>query len=150
MNEASTGETHALPWIVVSEADRQRLSALALAAMSRVPDVATRLLAEMERAEVLAEDKLPVSVVRMGSTIEFVDDRGMLRRVTLVYPSEADISQGKVSVLTPVGAALVGLSVGQSITWSGVDGRLHRLTVLEVQPASDNAQPEVGHRENKG
>ncbi|WP_407649143.1 GreA/GreB family elongation factor [Devosia algicola] len=50
----------------------------------------------------------------------------------MVYPVQADISRGRVSVLTPVGAALIGLRTGQSITWETRDGRNNVLTVLSV------------------
>jgi regulator of nucleoside diphosphate kinase len=73
----------------------------------------------------------------MGSTVEFRSDTGQQRRVTLVYPGEADFAQGRISILTPIGAALIGLSPGQSIAWTSRDGRQHRLTVLSV------AQPHV-------
>jgi regulator of nucleoside diphosphate kinase len=69
----------------------------------------------------------------MGSTVRYVTDTGDDRTVTLVYPAEADISSGKVSILTPIGAALIGLSPGQSIDWQARDGRFHRLTIESVQ-----------------
>ena len=46
----------------------------------------------------------------MGSTVIFRSEDGETRRVTLVFPGQADISKGKISILTPVGAALIGLS----------------------------------------
>ena len=52
--------------------------------------------------------------------------------MTLVYPAQADISQGKISVLTPVGTALIGLRAGHSITWDTRTGETRRLTVLKV------------------
>jgi regulator of nucleoside diphosphate kinase len=69
----------------------------------------------------------------MGSTVEFRPDGGQPRRVTLVFPGDADISEGKISILTPVGTALIGLAPGQSIAWTARDGRRHRLTVLKVE-----------------
>ncbi|EYD76666.1 Regulator of nucleoside diphosphate kinase [Rubellimicrobium mesophilum DSM 19309] len=95
-------------------------------------EAANELLTELVRAEVLPEDQVPSGLVRMGSTLSFRTEAGQVRRVTLVFPQDADIAQGKVSVLTPIGAALVGLSVGQSIPWTGRDGRVHRLTVESV------------------
>ena len=75
----------------------------------------------------------------MGSEVEFRDETtGTVRKVTLVYPGEADIALGKISVLTPIGTALIGLGVGQSIMWETRTGDLKRLTVLqthETQPA---------------
>jgi regulator of nucleoside diphosphate kinase len=87
------------------------------------PGSACRILAdeladEIGRARVLAKGKHPEHIVCMNSEVEFRDDTtGRVQRVTLVYPEEADISQRKVSVLTPVGTALIGLRNGHSITW---------------------------------
>ena len=72
----------------------------------------------------------------MGSTVTFKPDTGEAKTVTLVFPGDADISEGKVSILTPIGTALIGLSPGQSILWTTRDGRRHELSVLAVsQPA---------------
>ena len=121
-----------LPAIIVSTVDLERLSGLALAAMDRVPEVANALIAEMDRATVLDVSAVPASVVRMGSTVRFRSGDGKERRVELVFPVDADIAAGRISVLTPVGAALIGLSEGQSISFTTRDGREQRLTVLEV------------------
>lgn len=69
----------------------------------------------------------------MGSENTFEEDSGRVQRVTLVYPRDADISEGKISVLTPIGAALIGLKVGQTITWETRTGEIKRLTVREVR-----------------
>jgi regulator of nucleoside diphosphate kinase len=70
----------------------------------------------------------------MGCEVEFRDDTtGKVQTVTLVYPEDADISQGKISVLTPIGAALIGVRVGHSITWETRTGEMRRLTVLQVR-----------------
>jgi regulator of nucleoside diphosphate kinase len=61
----------------------------------------------------------------------------------LVYPPATNISEGRVSVLTPIGAALIGLAKGQSLTWKANDDRLHKLTVLHVAPP--DAEPAVKH-----
>lgn len=120
------------PPIVVSNVDFRRLSAIAMGALDRFPDVAEELQAEMDRAEVVAENAVPANVVRMGSTVEFRSESGQARRVTLVFPGEQDISENRISVLTPVGAALIGLSVGQSIPWTTHDGREQQLTIVDV------------------
>jgi regulator of nucleoside diphosphate kinase len=73
----------------------------------------------------------------MGSRVTFRDDvTSQIRAVTLVYPGEADVSLGKISVLTPVGAALIGLSVSQSIEWETQSGGRRSLTVLAVDAAA--------------
>ncbi len=121
-----------MPAIIVSDIDQERLSGLALAAMDRAPDVASVLMAEMDRATVLDAASVPANVVRMGSTVRYRSDDGKERRVTLVFPVDADIAAGRISVLTPIGAALIGVSEGQSIDWITRDGREQRLTVLDV------------------
>lgn len=131
------------PRILISETDLDRLSALAGAIADRSPEIAEELLSELERADVVKERDLPSGVVRMGSTVEYQADDGSQRRVTLVYPGEADISLGKVSILTPIGTALLGLSGGQSIEWIARDERRHRLTVVSVDNASLPAAQEA-------
>ena len=72
-------------------------------------------------------------VVRMGSRVGYRDERtGEARQVVLIYPHEADISQRRISVLTPVGAALIGLSVGQAIDFQTPGQQTRTLTVLSV------------------
>jgi len=81
--------------------------------------VAHFLAHEIERATVVADNCDLPGVVRMGSQVRYCDDKtGETRDVVLVYPHEADITLKRVSVLTPVGAALIGLSVGQAIEFS--------------------------------
>ncbi|AZO80892.1 MULTISPECIES: nucleoside diphosphate kinase regulator [unclassified Bosea (in: a-proteobacteria)] len=128
-----TQKTHRKPKIIVGEIDHERLTGLATTALERVPEVAEELLAEMDRAKVVAPGKLPADVVRMGSFVTFDSDSAQHRRVQLVYPGEADIEQGRVSVLTPIGAALIGLAAGQSIAWTARDGKKHVLTVTAVE-----------------
>lgn len=122
-----------MPAIVVSASDQERLVALAMAISDRNPGLAENLLGEMDRATVVTADSLPDSVVRMGSTVLYRTDDGREQRVTLVYAGEADIAEGRISILTPVGTALIGLAEGQSIVWRTTDGRERELTVVEVR-----------------
>lgn len=124
--------TRSVPNIIVSDADHGRLTDLATAALARLPEVAEELLSEMERAEIVADDRLPADVVRMGATVTFRTDDGPARTLTLVYPADESLDAHRLSVMTPVGAALIGLSEGQSISWTARDGREHRLTVTKV------------------
>src|SRR3546814_6383653 len=81
--------------------------------------------------------QIPPDVVRLGSKVTYKRDGAEPQEVSLVLPAAADISAGKVSVLTPIGTALIGLSTGQTLTWAARDGQLHRLQVLAVeQPAA--------------
>ncbi len=120
------------PPITLTLSDYERLSLLAQAAAARMPELASVLTDELERAHVLADGR-PERTVCMGSTVEFRDEAsGKVQTVTLVYPGDADISHGRISVLTPVGTALIGLSIGDSITFETRTGELRRLTVLQV------------------
>lgn len=93
------------PSIVIGETDHPRLNKLGLAAADRLPEISDNLLLELKRARVVSDTSVPGNVVRMGSTVEYETDTGDARAVTLVFPKDADISDGKVSVLTPIGTA---------------------------------------------
>lgn len=118
------------PKIVVAESEHRQLLAMAGGGSSAAAET---LLDEMERARVVPDARLPADTVRMGSRVQYRTNDDELNDVTLVYPSDADISAGRISVLTPVGAALIGLRIGQSITWLTRDGKKHVLTVLGVE-----------------
>ena len=92
------------------------------------------LLDEIDRAAICDRADIPPDVVTMGSSVTFLDEKsGAERTVRLVYPADADIAAGRVSILTPVGAGLIGLSVGQSINWPDRGGIEHRLTIVAVE-----------------
>lgn len=127
------------PSIVINKSDHLRLVQLANGLLDRNPEVAEELLTELERARVVEKGAVLQDTVQMGSTLEYRTGEGQSRRVTLVYPAEADIAQGKVSILTPIGTALLGLRSGQSIDWTANDGRTHRLTIVSVGDAGTDA-----------
>lgn len=127
--------TQSLPRIVVGEAEENRLTTLATAAAltGKAEAVARKLLAEMERADIVRDSEVPPDTVRMRSTVVFETDGRARRRVQIVYPGEADIDNGKISILTPIGTALIGLSPGQTISLQSHDGRMHELRVISVE-----------------
>lgn len=136
---AHTMKKNRKPTITVTRTDSERLGRLAESYVVRNRAVAEELLIELERAKVVADSRVAADVVRMGSTLRFTSDLGEDRSVTLVFPGEADIAEGRISILTPIGVALVGLAAGQSIDWTARDGRTHRLRVESVEaPASRN------------
>lgn len=123
----------ARPPIAVIREDHDRLADLAAAASDRLPDIADHLSAELVRATIVEGDAVPRGLVTMGARVSFRDEEnGEVRQVTLVYPKDQDLAQGRLSVLTPVGTALLGLSAGQSIPWRTRDGRWKTLTVVEA------------------
>lgn len=125
--------TQSRPRILLRQSDADRLSDLALRIEAANPTLAGLILGEIERAQVRHDAKVPPGVVGVGSTVEFVDEaHGESRTVELVWPGEADIEAGRISVMTPVGAGLIGLAEGQSILWPDRDGKKRALRVVRV------------------
>lgn len=123
------------PPVILSTTDHDRLAALAEAVRDRTPALSETLLAEIQRSQIVGEDSLRDDVVRMGSTVEFRDEAtGKVQRLRLVYPGEADIGEGRVSILTPIGTALIGLAKGQTMPWLTRSGEARELTILDVWP----------------
>ncbi len=134
-NATTVRVTTRRPPILLSDSDHDILLGLAASAARRAPDAARLLLEEADRADLVPAGRLPRDVVALGSHVTFTDAAtGTTRRVQLVMPAEADIGQGRISILSLVGAGLIGLRAGQSIDWPVQDGRLRRLTVVEVAP----------------
>jgi regulator of nucleoside diphosphate kinase len=110
--------------LIVTRTDLELLGAL------RPP---AELQRELDRAVVVPSEAVPADVVTMNSTVSFSEDASDVRRVaTLVFPSDADASAGRISVLSPTGTALLGLSVGQAIRWDFPDGSRRTLRVDEL------------------
>ena len=95
-------------------------------------DFLESLEAELELAEVLDPERVPKNVVTMNSTVKLRDlDTNDLETYTLVFPKEADIANDKLSVLAPVGTAILGQRVGDVLRWRVPDG-WRRLKVVRV------------------
>ena len=122
------------PAIHVLAEESDLVAGLALTTEQRQPVVAAMLLEEIERAELHEPGTLPTDVVTLGSAISFIDERsGIERDVQLVLPAHANITEGRISILTPVGAALYGLRAGDSINWPDIDGNERRIQITKVQ-----------------
>jgi len=118
------------PSIIVASEDRSRL--LELVAHVDGSVVAEQLEAELDRARVVPRAEKPEDVVAMNSELECEDVvTGQRRRLHLVYPKDADSNASRVSILAPLGCALLGLRVGQEIDWR-MPGGLRRIRVLAV------------------
>ncbi len=120
------------PSIAVSRTDLERIEAL----LDRQPvaqaESFAKLRAELDRANVVEASEMPAHTVSMNSTVTFEDeDNGEKLTRTLVFPAAAG-APGTVSILAPVGSALLGLAPGQEIDWPMPDGRKRSLRVLEV------------------
>lgn len=125
---------HARPPIHLLATESDMVASLALRAEHRQPVVAAMLLEEIERAELHGPDTLPDGAVTLGSEVDFIDENtNQVRTVQLVIPGDANIAYGRISILTPMGAALYGLLAGQSIDWPDLEGHERRIKILRVR-----------------
>lgn len=129
------------PQICLTQPDMDRLLQLIDAYPGKRFD---QLESELLRAKVVPREQIPQDVVTMNSRVLFENETtGERREVTLVYPNMADIDAGKISVLVPVGTALLGLRVGQSIDWELPSGAKQRYRIVSV-PYQPEAAGESG------
>lgn len=113
---------------IIGSADYARLQELVLS---------DELAEELDRAIVVHTEQVPTDVVTMHARCTYFDERiGALREIELVYPDEANPAIGKISVLTPVGTALIGLREGQEIAWDFPDGSVRCLKITRVTRAA--------------
>lgn len=121
------------PTIIINRLDAERLQRLIDDASDKDLFVADALEEELERGEVIDPEEIPDDVVSMNSRIQFTDltrNRQMIR--TLVYPHSLSTTEDGISVMAPVGAALIGLRVGDVIDWNLPDGHQVSLRVDAV------------------
>lgn len=137
MTKVSNSASTRLPKIHLDKTLVGRLEALAASVMRRSPEVGERLIDEIARAKLVAPNKMRGDVVTIGSVVTYRDlDMAREHTVSVVYPENANIEEGRISVLTPVGVALLGLSPGATISWVTRDDETRQLEVLEVRPPS--------------
>lgn len=123
----------AKPKIMISSLDAERLEML----LESLPQSAfpgrDDLEAELARAEVVDPEEIPPTVVTMNSTVRFkVESSAEEFCLTLVYPKDVDTSGEKISILAPVGSALLGLAQGDEIEWPKPGGGVLRVRIVEV------------------
>ena len=121
------------PPIILSSLDLDRIEAL----LEDLPASAlvgkAELQAELDRAEVVAPEAVPPTVVTMNSTVKFIMvETGKEFCLTLVYPRDMDGSADRISIFAPVGGALLGLSVNDELAWPGPGGKAMTVRVTEV------------------
>jgi regulator of nucleoside diphosphate kinase len=115
------------------DTEAERLSELAMNIEAAMPQVSELLLRETTRARTHRAAGIPADVVTMGAEVEYRDEAsGVTRTVILAWPQDADIAAGRISILTPIGAGLIGLREGQQILWPDRDGRERDLTIVRV------------------
>jgi regulator of nucleoside diphosphate kinase len=129
-----------LPVITISERDALRLRKLVATGAATHTEHIEKLKTELERARIVPEAELPRDVIAMNSTVEFVDlEDGEIMTYTLVYPESADAASGKISILAPLGMAMLGFKVGDEFEWPVPAGKLRvrvrRLVENKTEPA---------------
>lgn len=118
-----------LPRITITEQDLERLQELADSGDS---EAHKRLDAELQRAKVVSQEEIGPDIVTMNSDVTYEDvATGTRRTVRLVYPGQADTEAGRVSILAPIGSALLGLRKGQQIEWP-TPGGVRKVRVVDV------------------
>jgi regulator of nucleoside diphosphate kinase len=136
--------------IVVTEVDARRLRGL----LARQNEASTRdqthlqmLKSELERARVVLSEEAPVDVVKMHSQVRVRDlETGEQSNYTLVFPVEADVSAKRISVLAPLGTALLGFREGDTLEWM-MPGGMRRMRIERVRSIADGSEmpnPAVG------
>ena len=122
------------PRVIISSLDTERLEQLIESLSNMSFPGKDNLEAELARAEIVEPEDIPATVVTMNSTVRFeVDSSHEEFCLTLVYPRNVDASGEKISILAPVGSALLGLRTGQRIDWQGPGDRKLRVRVVGVQ-----------------
>lgn len=136
MIASETGGARPPIHLLASESDL--VATLALRAEHQHPVVTAMLLEEIERAELHDADEMPEGHIRLNARVTFIDERsGQARSVQLVLPGHANIAEGRISILTPMGAALYGLSEGACINWPDIEGNERPIRVLHVEPPEE-------------
>jgi regulator of nucleoside diphosphate kinase len=126
--------------IIISERDYSSLVNMLESLSSGDFRKASFLEEEMLRADIVTSENMPDEVVAMNSNVRFMDmESGEMLGVRVTYPWDSNIDEGKVSVLAPLGTALLGLGVGQEISWPLPNGRTKYLRVVEVEKEGEVA-----------
>ncbi|HUX31096.1 MAG TPA: nucleoside diphosphate kinase regulator [Thiobacillus sp.] len=120
------------PGIILTSLDLDRLETILDTLPEETFPGKKELLAELDRAEVVEPEDVPSDVVTMNSKVRFVLESGEEFCLTLVYPQDIDGSADRISILAPVGSALLGLSAGEQIEWPKPGGGVMKVRLVEV------------------
>lgn len=125
--------------ITISERDAARLRQLVQACAPSSTEHIQRLKAELDRARIVPGSELPANVIAMNSTVELEDlEDGEILTYTLVFPENADIEAGKISILAPLGMAMLGFKVGDEFEWPVPAGTLRVRVRRLVEPKTQS------------
>jgi len=126
-----------VPQILSSEDELGHIEVLAEGAMHRNPALADRLMEEISRARIVKANKMRKDSVSVGSTVTYHDETiGQTETVALVCPERADITRQQISIMTPIGVALLGLSEDAAFYWDTRDDQRRMLTIIAVEQPS--------------
>ncbi|HEY9098015.1 MAG TPA: nucleoside diphosphate kinase regulator [Thiobacillus sp.] len=120
------------PEIILTSLDLHRLETILDALPAEAFPGKKELQAELDRAEVVEPQDIPSDVVTMNSKVRFALESGDEFSLTLVYPQDIDGSVERISILAPVGSALLGLSAGAQIEWPRPGGGVMKVRLVEV------------------
>ncbi|HBV20278.1 MAG TPA: nucleoside diphosphate kinase regulator [Nitrosomonas sp.] len=121
------------PEIIISSLDAERLDRILVSLGNKQFPGKDALLAELDRADIVAPEEMPPDIVTMNSTVKFKEiASGKVFSLTLAYPHENHNSDATVSILAPVGSALLGLKEGDQIEWPKPGGGLLLVEIIEV------------------
>ena len=121
------------PQIVLTSQDLDRLETLLESLPANAFPGSGDLRAELDRAEIVEPEQIPPTVVTMNSTVRFsINSSGEDFCLTLVYPKDVDGTGEKISILAPVGSALLGLSTGDEIEWPRPGGGTIKVRIVEI------------------
>lgn len=121
------------PKIIITEVDAEKLEALLDSLPGGAVPGKAELQTELDRADVVASEAIPPDVVTMNSTVRFtISSSSDAFDLTLVYPKDVDDSGSTISILAPVGSAMLGLSKGDEIEWSKPGGGTMKVRIDEV------------------
>lgn len=128
------------PKLTISSRDAERLEALLASLPNRSFPGRDDLEAELARADIVPPDEIPANVVTMNSRVRFrMESSQEAFYLTLVYPQDVDAKGGTISILAPVGSALLGLSAGDEIEWPKPGGGTLRVSIEEVIAQSERS-----------
>ncbi len=96
-----------------------------------------KLAGELETANILGEDDMPKDVTRFNSNVTIVSENGWHKKFKLVLPSKNDVKNNCISILTPMGAAVMGYAKGDSIVWEFPSGN-QKLTIENIDQQNES------------
>jgi len=125
--------------ITISERDAVRLRQLVQTCTPSNTEHIQRLKAELDRARIVPGPEMPANVIAMNSTVELEDlEDGEILTYTLVFPENADIAAGKISILAPLGMAMLGFKAGDEFEWPVPAGTIHVRVRRLVEPKTES------------